>query len=562
MSSHQYFRLFDMPYELVEDISFFFNWREAHKLLTVSRTFHDLFSRRVWRKFDSRMVTLPEPTRTMALARYGNFVREFIIDIRIWHDGWPGNDKDVSIYDTISAFSSVTKMSVDIAHILLFSHGLQYVNTIMCFPNLYYLYCRIESDNEPYDLITLAHAINYRQGNHNMNHIEYLNLLYAVREPDNPWTRLSSFVQMVSGYYVKNIKIKISFIAPAIPSPCELQILRKHFVDIPFIEVHEDTQFCYAPLNRSLHWNLLIDLNSCCYPQLRKLSIRTCCMSSDTYDYCDIAPYNFPCLQTIIISGHECNNMVANVYPPAWKKVLLQRWPHLNALSLLANMTCEPLVTILDYQSKLTTLVISPQQKILYENNTFNLATILPLLPKLQSLTIYGINGMRFDHSPECDDSGTLARSQLYFVWFDNLDVSTRILKLIFSLPKLNKISVRNCRFYSIGASDITNIENLLTNSIEIETVDDDDDDNDGDVYEELVASLHSISEKYSFYNPCSIKMFQLWNSEDDYEWPLDTTLEMIALMPRLQIFTPLGETDEIARAVKARFPYLNAYFT
>ncbi|KAI8870965.1 hypothetical protein GQ42DRAFT_154872 [Ramicandelaber brevisporus] len=75
MNEQTYFRIFDLPGELVEYVSFFFNFREAYKLLTVSSAFHDLFSRRVWWKLDSRVFALPEPTRSSAIARYSKYVR-------------------------------------------------------------------------------------------------------------------------------------------------------------------------------------------------------------------------------------------------------------------------------------------------------------------------------------------------------------------------------------------------------------------------------------------------------------------------------------------------------
>ncbi|KAI8873788.1 hypothetical protein GQ42DRAFT_152475 [Ramicandelaber brevisporus] len=83
MNEQKYFRLFDLPGELVEYVSFFFNTAEAHKLLTVSLAYHDLFARRVWWKLDSRVFTLSEPTRSTAIAKYGKLVRSIFLDDEI-----------------------------------------------------------------------------------------------------------------------------------------------------------------------------------------------------------------------------------------------------------------------------------------------------------------------------------------------------------------------------------------------------------------------------------------------------------------------------------------------
>ncbi|KAI8865968.1 hypothetical protein GQ42DRAFT_165789 [Ramicandelaber brevisporus] len=564
MNEQTYFRLFGLPGELVEYVSFFFNTAEAHKLLTVSRAFHDLFARRVWWKLDSRVFTLSEPTRSTAIARYGKLVRSIDIDDKVCSAIKPDIDNGASVYNTLSVFSGVTALRIDYSHNHLTSVGIQFRDIIMCFPSLYRLSIKIVSDKEPYDLVTLAHAINHRQ-NSNMNPIEYLNLLYSVRNTDDPWARLANFVQMVSCKCGMKIAITPWTGTRIHPSQSELQVLSKYFVISPDIDKREDTQFCCASLNRSLFWRPLADFYSRSYPQLRQLYVQTCCASTLTYDYSDITPSNFPSLQVIRINGHECSNMITHSYPPAWEKVLLQRWPHLNQLTLHINITCQQLLTILEYHRRLTTLSIWLQPKMLNKRRIFNVATILPLLPKLQGLFIHGNDNSKIDYSPDYDDSDMLAQSQLNTIWLFSLYHSSRVFKLIFSLPKLNKITINHCRFYSTGVTEIANMDDSTDDpsEIDINSDDDSDDDDDGvddNLHEELMATLNAVSAKYSLINPCGITFFGL-QIKRGYNWPLGVTLEMIALMPKLRTLNLRSEVGEILIAIKERFPHIKVKY-
>ncbi|KAI8868088.1 hypothetical protein GQ42DRAFT_47134 [Ramicandelaber brevisporus] len=566
MSDQAYFRLFDLPGELVEYISFFFDVSEAHELLTVSHACHDLFAKRVWWKLDSRMFTILEPTRSIAMARYGLLIRRINFDHRICDALKLDINYGGSICSVLGVFSDATTLKLNLWYNLFVSNGIQFTDIIMCFPKLYNLVVVIEKDNEPYDLVTLAHAINHRQNNHNMSPIEYLKLSYHVKSNDNPWARLSNFMQMVTSTYKMEIEIAPWSTTSVIPSQSELQVLGKYFTNSPNIDKREDTQFCYAALNRSLFCKSFDTYNWYPYPPLLTLSIRTCCMSSYTYDYNDITRSNFPRIQSINIYDHECNSKISNFSPPAWEKVLLQTWSHLRELQLSVNMTCKQLVDIMEYHHKLTYLVIWMQPKMLDENNTFNLAPILPLLPKLQDLSIYGTNVMRLDYNPDYDDSEILARSQLNHIQFSSLDLSSRIFKFFYSLPKLRTIFINYCKFYSTGIGEVADIDNVYRDPNSTDISDDKDNDNgndndagnDDNLYEELMAVLITVSKRYLINNPNIIKCFILQLSSGGYDWPLDLTLEMIAQMPQLRILSFKGEIDDIQEAVKVRFPYVD----
>ncbi|KAI8871227.1 hypothetical protein GQ42DRAFT_5886 [Ramicandelaber brevisporus] len=557
MNYQAYFRLFDLPGELVEYVSFFFDIGEAHKLLTVSSEFHSLFSRRLWWKLDSRVFSLPQPIRSTAIARYGKLVRDIDLDDEICFTIKPDVDKGANIRDILSVFSGVATLCVWNDHQLLVSNRIQFRDIIMCFPSLYKLDIKMENDNEPYDLVTLALAINHRQSNRSMRPIESLVLVYFARSINNPWTRLSNFVQMILCTGIANIEINPRFLTPFLrPSQSELGLLSKYFVETPQLKKREDAQFCYATLNRILISGPSAGFHSCSYPQSRRLSIRTCCMGSDTYDYCDITPVNFPCIESIEINGHECINMISHSYPPAWKKVLLQNWHHLYELTLSVSMTCEQLVTVLERNCRLTSLDIWLYPKMLDENSVFNLAKILPVFPKLQRLTIHGNNIFKLDSNPDYDDYEVLAQLQIYNIQLSGLVLSSRIFKLLYCLPELEMIAINHCRLYSTGAAEAICIDGSTSDPNETEIVDYDvgDDSSSG----ELMAMLNIISAKYMFNNPCSIKSFHLHDTHEDYEWPLDVTLEMIALMPELRSFEFDGEIDEIPSVIKARFPYVD----
>ncbi|KAI8868925.1 hypothetical protein GQ42DRAFT_163798 [Ramicandelaber brevisporus] len=503
---------------------------------------------------------MSEPTRSMAIERYGKNVR--CIDLDVWFcNAIKRYTKCNNVCDILSVFSSVNILSIRDNDNLLVRNGIQYKDILMCFPHLYKIDCQVFTDMESYDLVTLALAINHRNNNRNMTPIEYIKLFYFIRNADNLWTRLSNFVQMILSNSVMKIRITTRYTTSILPSPSELQILSNYLTSRPDMAEHEDKNFCYAAPNSSLFWKPVTSVHSSSLPQPRQLSLQTCCRSSDTYDYNEITPVNFPFLQSIEINGHECNNMISHSYPPAWKMVLLQIWPQLYDLSISINVTCDQLVNILEYHHSLTILGIELQPNMLDKDNTFNLANILPLLPKLQQLNINGKNGIKLDHCPGYNGFETITRSQLNLTSFIGVDLSSRMLKFLYSLPNLATVNIRWCKFYSTSINEVTNIDNLTNDLNEIDMLEDDDeeDDDDGDnIYEELTAILNTISMTFLFNNPCGIKRFDLYIRRGDYDWPLDFTLEMIALMPILRNFDFVGVTNEIPKAVKTRFPYIN----
>ncbi|KAI8867858.1 hypothetical protein GQ42DRAFT_50010 [Ramicandelaber brevisporus] len=558
MSDQTYFRLLHLPGELVEYISLFFKVREAHKPLTVSSEFHALFAKRVWWQLDSRVFTLPEPTRSAAIQRYSKLVRYIDFDHKVCSVIKTDINNGVSVYDILSALSSVIKLRISDNYDYLISNSVLFKDIVICYPLLYRLTIKISNKYEHFDLDTLALAIVNRQNNRNMRSLEYLGLMYFIGSIDTRWTRLANFVQKVSCNCLMKIELTPKFTTSALPSQSELQILSKYIVDIPFIANNEDTQFCYATLDRSLFWRPLTDLYSCRYPQLRELSIHTCCRGSNTYDYSEITPTNLPRLQSITIEGHECNNMVSHSYPPAWERVLLQRWSHLIWLVLTVNIVYKQLVTILEHNRQLTNLRINIQSKMLDDNKTFNLATILPLLPKLKGMYIYGNNDTKIDYSPDSDNSSILNPSQLRNIWFSDLVLPFHLFEFVYSLQKLESIGISGCQFYSTGVSEVSGRDNSnnVQNEIDL-VVEGEGGEEDAALYIELMSIINTISARYLFNNPSSIKRFNLSIREDDNDWPLDVTLEIITLMPKLQIFHFLGEADDIPTAVKERFPYI-----
>ncbi|KAI8865892.1 hypothetical protein GQ42DRAFT_165831 [Ramicandelaber brevisporus] len=553
MNDLLYFGNFYLPYDAAELVSFFFDSDEAHKPLIVSTAFHNLFARRVWWKLDSRVFTLSEPTRSMAIARYGNLVRYIELDEGICSAVGPDVNTGVNIYEVLSVFSSVTTLNIRDDHDHLFSNGIEFKDIIMCFPKLFKLDIIIEEDREPYDLVTLVHAIGYRQRNSSINHIICLNLEYSISSSDIPWALLSNFAQSVVGHRVKNVRITPLSTTSSLPSKSDLQFLSKYFTCRPEIKRNEDTLYCYADLNRSLFWKIQAHFFYFSHRQPRHLSLRTCCASPFTYDYDDITPSNFPYLQSMVIHGHECSHMISLSYSTAWEKVLLQTWPYLKDLTVSCNMPRKRFVTMLKYNCSLTGLSIQLHPKMLDRNNAFNLAMVIPLLRKMQHLTILGNNEMRLDYSPGYDDYDILLQSELNTIQFFGLDLSSRIINLLYSLPKVSIIHINSCKLYSTDIGEALNLENLDGDPNEIVLVN----EYDASLYDELMSTLGTFSAEFSSSNPCIIKEFTLSIGEDDEDWPLDFTLGMIELAPELRIFTFTGESDETPNAVNERFPYI-----
>ncbi|KAI8872468.1 hypothetical protein GQ42DRAFT_153618 [Ramicandelaber brevisporus] len=141
------FRLFDLPLDLLELLTLYFEEKEAVKLLTVSSNFHEIFARSVWHTITINTIRVAEPVRSSAYARYGHLVRS----IDLIH-----NESEFDPHNWAQLFPNTTSMAFDIIPVMKYGDKQSFMDAIAGLHGLRSLKINIESNLPPFEFETLA----------------------------------------------------------------------------------------------------------------------------------------------------------------------------------------------------------------------------------------------------------------------------------------------------------------------------------------------------------------------------------------------------------------------
>ncbi|KAI8873290.1 hypothetical protein GQ42DRAFT_152907 [Ramicandelaber brevisporus] len=143
-----YFRLFDLPLDLLELLTLYFEGSEAVKILTASSNFHEIFARSVWHTITRRTIDVAELIRSHAYARYGHLVRSIQLSREFYIE--------LGLYNWAQLFPNVTSMGLGIVYDMEDVVTQMFMDAIADLHGLRSLEIDMDSNVPPFDLETLA----------------------------------------------------------------------------------------------------------------------------------------------------------------------------------------------------------------------------------------------------------------------------------------------------------------------------------------------------------------------------------------------------------------------
>ncbi|KAI8874009.1 hypothetical protein GQ42DRAFT_160121, partial [Ramicandelaber brevisporus] len=354
-----YFRLFDLPFDLLELLTLYFRNYEAVELLTVSSNFHDVFARSVWRTIIREAIDVAEPIRSSAYARYGHLV----CSIRLIHKCHLQFDP----HNWAQLFPNITSMSFDIPHWMEDDVKQEFMDAVADSHGLRSLKINMDNSTPPFDLEILAKVLVARHHDSSKQSLRELILLYAVYdvegvvEEGKSWADLSAFVQSLSSLYPA-IKLQISlskFYSLNVPAPAQMSILGPHLTGIPNLIVVENEGGCMALHNRQVFSTRGTCDDPLIFDRLHLLVIVVCCASPHLFDYSDFTQAKFPAMEYMCITENACRHQTGEGADSAIQPLALQKWPKVKDLNIRSrSLTLSNLDTLVELNPQLTDLAI------------------------------------------------------------------------------------------------------------------------------------------------------------------------------------------------------------
>ncbi|KAI8873434.1 hypothetical protein GQ42DRAFT_152782 [Ramicandelaber brevisporus] len=389
VTTMSYFRLFDLPLDLLELLTLYFEGKEAVKLLTLSSNFHEIFARSVWRIIGRRVIDVAEPIRSSAYARYGH-----LVDMET---NRPPFDLETLATVLVARHRDPSKQSLR---------------------ELTIVFGAADDEEE--------------------------------EEQDNPWTELSAFVQTLSPLRPSiklHIKVNRNYSNVVIPTPTQMNILGPHLTNLPDIDSVEDEYGCVALHNRKLFSPSGTRDDPLVFGQPRTLDINVCCASPLMYDYSDFTPLKFPVMDTMTINENSCRHQTEEGAKPAIQTLLLQEWPVLKELKVyFGKLTFGTLDVLIEFNPQLTTLIMGIRCN---SNDTDGVFMFERVAGRLPHLTAFDLSG---DLSISVDSDwlqgaclADIHSSKLTSVSISKTMLKPRFFEVLLALPNLQDVSFWEC---------------------------------------------------------------------------------------------------------------------
>ncbi|KAI8871821.1 hypothetical protein GQ42DRAFT_154144 [Ramicandelaber brevisporus] len=394
------FPLCDLPLDLLEHTGLFLSSSEAVPLLTVSRNFHDLFARSVWRVIGYKVLFYAEPTRSAAFANYGQYVRKI--------DLLASPSMPIKGLDWPQVFPNTSMFTFTIRRKMTLQQKQDYLNAIAEFQGLYSLVVSMETDlyrdvddgvnteKSLLDLAALANTLVSRNMASDKQRLQYLKVI----QPVVPFhirlvTSLIDFVHTVST--IKNLVLHLDLAgcdrARHLTTE-EIATLRPHIVELPKTICWSGGDVCKASWNRQLYSLTAESIAAgatdyVIFPHLVSVKLMICCALATANDYTDWTPERFPSLQRLEFKEYNCG--IKNATPgrtAAIQIIIAQKWPRLLTLMLNSALTAIGFNQMMDSNPQLQVLQVGINGSALDKNGRFDLVPVLECLPKLREFAL------------------------------------------------------------------------------------------------------------------------------------------------------------------------------
>ncbi|KAI8866317.1 hypothetical protein GQ42DRAFT_165582 [Ramicandelaber brevisporus] len=518
-----YFRLFDLPLDLLELLTLYFEGKETVKLFTVSSNFHDIFARSVWHTITRAAINVAEPTRSGAYARYGHLVRS----INLFNE----LHLDLDSHNWAQLFPNTTSLAFDILYDMEDDDKQTFMDAIASLHGLRSLKIQMEINMPPFDLKTLTTTLVARHRDSSKQSLRELTLYFGIGSEDDvaeiSWTNLCPIVQILSPLRPPiRLQIDASGYSNVVaPTPAQMNILRPHLASIPvFVEVEdEDEDVCTALRNRQNFSPTGTYDDPLVFSRIGTLRIRVCCASPHLFDYSDFTSAKFPAMETMQITGDMCNHLSEEGTTSAIHTLVLQKWPKLKDLKIvICGLTLSIVDKLIELNPQLTHLNTGICRSTNDSNCVLMLERMTGRLPHLTELTLRGDFPILVDSDwLQTTSPVDIRSSKLTYISISNFTLTHRLFEVLLALPNLYEMAFSRC---------ILAEPELVMNEFKNRQTD----------KEDTAVGVRRLYVHIPAVNNSS--------------WSTEVVLEMIACLPHLKSCTVYGD-DPLSHAIKERYP-------
>ncbi|KAI8873100.1 hypothetical protein GQ42DRAFT_160778 [Ramicandelaber brevisporus] len=520
------FRLFDLPLDLLELLTLYFEGSEAVKVLTVSSNFHEIFARSVWHTITMTTIDVTEPIRSRAFARYGHLVRS----IQLYNNF----DIELGLYNWAQLFPNVTSMTFDIGSYMEEDIVQTFMDAIANLHGLRLLEIDMDGNLPPFDLETLATVLVARHGDPNKQSVRELTIVFRKLEDnenddeESSWADLSSFVQTLSPLLPPiNLKIDMcGFGCVVTPTPAQMDIPRPYLTDMPSLDNVENENGCVALRNRQVFSPSGTRENPLVFGRLGRLNISVCCASPLLFDYSDFTPAKFPAMKWLDITEINCSHQTVEGADSAMQVLLLQQWPKLKDLQVNGDgLTLSIMDTLIELNPQLTSLDTRINRNNSEGDNIFMLERVAGRLPHLTSFDLHvGFSNVVDSNWLQTASLVDIQSSKLTLVSIRWTTVTPQLLEVLLALPSLRDVSLWNCALAE---------PELATNIFK--------------------KHRHTIKESAKI----GINKLTISTRGGNDGWSTELVLELVACLPHLKSCNIYGDGDAIESAIREQYPHI-----
>ncbi|KAI8871789.1 hypothetical protein GQ42DRAFT_89594 [Ramicandelaber brevisporus] len=308
------FRFLDLPRDLREYIAErFFTQSDAAKVLTVNRTFSELFTKSIWRNIELTGVTLRGREVPHSLFKCGRLVRQLAIRSIAPYFHMPGYFPTVQ-HVSFTLCSGTTDM---------FAVNLEYMS------NLRRVTMTITGESAGH----AGTAANWINNQGRSGHVLLIHL--SASHDTNNWRSIHASLATLLGSVTNTKRIRLD-LATLEVLPTEIApLLPQVLVSLDICQVKPDR--CHGKLNKQVFGGEEAPV----FPHLCKLRLQACCNNPADYDFSTFKPDRFPVLTDISIGCRAASCSEQSQLPLA-TIFANQPWPSITTLKFFGQSTPVP----------------------------------------------------------------------------------------------------------------------------------------------------------------------------------------------------------------------------
>ncbi|KAI8873148.1 hypothetical protein GQ42DRAFT_176677 [Ramicandelaber brevisporus] len=517
-SSH--FRLLDLPADLLEYLTLYFDGQEGVRVLTVSSAFHDVFAHSA--------MGIAEPTRSDAYARYGRLVRKIDLERCLY--------KAFNLHNWLELFPNTTVLRMDIREHMNTEQRQLSFDAISGLHGLRAVELCLTSSQTPFDLEAFATLLIARNKDHTKQPVRQVELRFSDNKYSEPWAAAHRFADTVAVLSLESLCIEMSAGLRSPPTPAQFAAVCPYLVRLPYGGIYNGSIDCYIDHNRNFFGMHGASNAQPMCPLLTRIRLKVCCASPDIYDYRDIAPTNFPQLQSMIMETHVCTNRADGNDDAVLQKILNQHWPSVTELRLFGALHSNVVDAAFLYNPQLTSIVMNLGRGIADESGVFHIERVLAPLPEVSSITLACREDVTLDTQwIDGDNWESVRSSKLWDLNIEYATITVQMLKLMTMLPKFEYVRLSGCEIDNESAAI------AMLKQVQEDKAPRNNNTDGGDVDGRYPCSLVSLN----------ISNFTLEASFGSCE----LVLALVTVMSQLGLVGLYGFPGDTVDAVKERFP-------